>query len=147
MIKKLVGSRLDVNSDLYQNDLIKDKAYQAPQTLILVITEMHMGKIYKLALSLCFDTSSSALSHTISSIVTCYNLYLFSCILCLISIYFSCKCRMTTTQPEGHFDLSQLMPQELQTWLDGWFTNPPRRQFQAYSPLNAYLQGHKFSTN
>ena len=88
------------------------------------MTQMNRGKSYKLALSLYFDTSSSTLSHTISSVVICYNCHLFSCILCLISIYFSCKCRMTTTQPKCHFDLSQLMPQELQTWLDGWFTDP-----------------------
>ena len=52
------------------------------------MTQMNRGKSYKLALFLYFDTSSSTLSHTISSVVICYNCHLFSCILCLIS----CKC-------------------------------------------------------
>ena len=55
--------------------------------------------------------------------------------------------RMTTSQPQRHFDPSEPMPDQLRARLDRWFTNPPRRQFQAYGPLNAYLQGHKFPTD
>ena len=64
VMQKFVGSRLEVKIQIYFRlitNSIRDKAYQALQTLILVITQMNRGKIYKLGLSLCLDTPSSTI--------------------------------------------------------------------------------------
>ena len=64
----------DRNSNLFQDDLIRDKAYQALQTLILVITQMNRGKIYKLGLSLLrYSIFNNSL---FSFIVICYKFHL-----------------------------------------------------------------------
>ena len=62
---------------------IRDKAYQAFQTLVLVISHMSREKIYKLGLSLYFDILCPVLLSHPNSAETCDNLYLSSCILCL----------------------------------------------------------------
>ncbi|KAF9012820.1 hypothetical protein BDZ89DRAFT_1077308 [Hymenopellis radicata] len=45
------------------------------------------------------------------------------------------------------FDPAENLPPALQERFDAWITSPPRRQFQAYGPLTAYLQGHKFQSD
>jgi hypothetical protein len=45
------------------------------------------------------------------------------------------------------FDPAANLPQRLQLRIDAWEENPPKSQFQAYGPLTAYLQGHKFQSN
>ena len=47
----------------------------------------------------------------------------------------------------GKFDPDAQLPGRLQSRIDAWRDNPPENQFQAYGPLNAYLQGHKFKTD
>ncbi|KAH9938075.1 uncharacterized protein B0H18DRAFT_965389 [Fomitopsis serialis] len=44
----------------------------------------------------------------------------------------------------ARFDLNADLPGALQRRLDSWKQQPPQHQHQAYGPLNAYLQGHKF---
>ncbi|KAJ7202612.1 hypothetical protein GGX14DRAFT_653845 [Mycena pura] len=45
------------------------------------------------------------------------------------------------------FDPAEKLPKLLQERLDSWRLSPPKRQFQVYGPLSAYLQGHKFRTD
>ena len=45
------------------------------------------------------------------------------------------------------FDPAQQLPLRLQERIDQWQTAPPDHQHQAYGPLCAYLQGHKFPTD
>ena len=75
-MKKFVGSRLEVKIQIYFRlitNSIRDKAYQAFQTLVLVISHMSRGKIYKLGLSLYFDILCPVfLSHP-NSAETCDN--------------------------------------------------------------------------
>ncbi|PFH46121.1 hypothetical protein AMATHDRAFT_8185 [Amanita thiersii Skay4041] len=44
------------------------------------------------------------------------------------------------------FDPQANLPERLQACLDAWELNPPKHQFQAYGPLNAYLQDIKFTS-
>jgi hypothetical protein len=45
------------------------------------------------------------------------------------------------------FDPAANLPERLQRRIDSWQDNPPKSQFQAYGPLTAYLQGHKFQSD
>lgn len=45
------------------------------------------------------------------------------------------------------FDRGANLPLRLQERIDRWKNDPPTHQHQLYGPLNAYLQGHKFTSD